>query len=72
MQETGVKAMPSFIDCLAYSETMIMEEIYSSETSVAFQRSAWRYILDDRTFQEKIVFIWKRGSDKRFTEPINL
>jgi hypothetical protein len=32
---------------LAYSSTLKLEVIYSSETSVDFQRTAWRYILEE-------------------------
>jgi hypothetical protein len=35
--------------CLAYSSTLKMQGIYSSETSVDFQRFTWRYIPEERT-----------------------
>jgi hypothetical protein len=38
--------------CLAYSSTMKMEVIFSSKTSVDFQRTRPRYIPEDRTVQE--------------------
>jgi hypothetical protein len=33
------------VSCLAYSSTLKMEVTSSFETSVDFQRTAWRYIL---------------------------
>jgi hypothetical protein len=42
-QETSVKA------CSAYSSTLKLEAICSSETSVDFQRTTRRYIPKDRT-----------------------
>jgi hypothetical protein len=35
--------------CLVYSSTLKIEVICSSETSVDFQRTTWRYIPEDRT-----------------------
>jgi hypothetical protein len=37
------------VSCLAYSSALKMEAASSSETSVDFQRTTWRYILEDRT-----------------------
>jgi hypothetical protein len=37
------------ISCLAYSVTVKMGATYSSEMSVDFQRTTWRYIPEDRT-----------------------
>jgi hypothetical protein len=37
------------VSCLAYSSTLNMEAICSSENSVNFQRTTWHYISEDRT-----------------------
>jgi hypothetical protein len=37
------------VSCLSYSSTLKMEGTCSSETSVDFQLSTWRYISEDRT-----------------------
>jgi hypothetical protein len=37
------------LSCSAYSSTLKMEAICSSETSVGFQRTTWRYIPEDST-----------------------
>jgi hypothetical protein len=37
------------ISCLAYPSTLKMEVTCSTETSVDFQRTTWRYIPEDRT-----------------------
>jgi hypothetical protein len=37
------------VSCLAYSSTLKMEVTYTCETSVDFQRTTQRYILEDRT-----------------------
>jgi hypothetical protein len=37
--------------CLAYSSNIKMEAACSSETSVDFQLSTWRYILEDILFK---------------------
>jgi hypothetical protein len=42
-------AKQDLISCLSYSSTLKMEETYSSETSVVFQRTTRRYIPEDRT-----------------------
>jgi hypothetical protein len=44
---------PAFmpVSCLAYSSSLKMEAICSSETSVDFQRTTRRYILQDSTLQ---------------------
>jgi hypothetical protein len=39
------------VSCLAYSSNLRMEATCSSETSVDFQRTARRYIPEDRTLQ---------------------
>jgi hypothetical protein len=39
------------VSCLVYSLTMKMEAIYSSETSVDFQSTIWRYVPEDITLQ---------------------
>jgi hypothetical protein len=52
----GLKNKPAFmlVSCSAYSSTLKMEAICSSEMSVAFQQATWHYILEDRTLQQKI------------------
>jgi hypothetical protein len=49
---------PAFtlVSCLAYSSTLKIEETWSSETSVDFQRTTWRYIREDGTLQVKSQF----------------
>jgi hypothetical protein len=37
---------------MVYSSVLKMETICSSETSVDFQRTTWRYIPEDRTFHK--------------------
>jgi hypothetical protein len=49
-QETSVKVGGK--QSSAYSSTLKMDAICSSETSVDFQRTARRYIPDDSTFQD--------------------
>jgi hypothetical protein len=39
----------TLLSCLAYSSTLQMEAVCSSETSVDFQRTTRRYIPEDRT-----------------------
>jgi hypothetical protein len=39
------------VSCLVYSSIQKMEAICSSETSVVFQRTTWRYIPEDRTLR---------------------
>jgi hypothetical protein len=39
-----------------YSSTLMMEATYSSETSVCFQRTALRYIQNDRTLPRKVKY----------------
>jgi hypothetical protein len=43
------------VSCLAYSLTVKMETICSSETSVDFHRTTWRYIPEDRTLRSPAV-----------------
>jgi hypothetical protein len=44
---------PAFtlVSCSAYSSTLKMEAICSSETSVDIQQPTWRYIPEDSTLQ---------------------
>jgi hypothetical protein len=42
--------------CLYYSSTQKMEAACSSKTVVDFQQTAWRYIPEDRTLQDVILF----------------
>jgi hypothetical protein len=44
-----VVASRALVSCLAYTSTLKMEAICSSETSVDFQRATRRYIPEDRT-----------------------
>jgi hypothetical protein len=46
----------TLVSCLAYSSTLTMEAICSSETSVDFQRTARRYISKDRTLYFRDVW----------------
>jgi hypothetical protein len=39
--------------CLAYSSTLQMESMYSSETLVDFERSTWCYIPEDRNLSNQ-------------------
>jgi hypothetical protein len=39
----------TLVSCLAYSSILKMETIFSSETSVHFQRTTRRYVPEDRT-----------------------
>jgi hypothetical protein len=39
------------VPCSAYSSTLKIEAISSSETSVDFQRTTWRYVPEDRTLK---------------------
>jgi hypothetical protein len=50
-QPTRLCLLPTLtlVPCSAYSVTLKMEAIYSSETSVYFQRTTWCYIPEDRT-----------------------
>jgi hypothetical protein len=41
------------VSYLAYSTTLKMEAIYSSETSVDFQQTTRRYIPEDRTIHNQ-------------------
>jgi hypothetical protein len=44
-QETNAKAAGKMVFCLATLSTLKIEVIRSSETSVAFQRASWLYII---------------------------
>jgi hypothetical protein len=46
----------TLVSCSAYSSTLKIEAAYSSETSVDFQRTARRYILEDRSLNKNIYF----------------
>jgi hypothetical protein len=43
------------VPCLAYSSTLKMETICSSETSIDFHRTAWRYIPQDIIIHSVLV-----------------
>jgi hypothetical protein len=47
--EVGSKQSCMLVSYLAYSSTVKTEATCSSETSVDFQRTIWRYIVEDRT-----------------------
>jgi hypothetical protein len=53
-QDTSMKTGGTLVSCSAYSSTLKMEAICSSETSVVFQRSTRLYIPEDSTLQTKI------------------
>jgi hypothetical protein len=55
----------ALVSCSAYSLTLKMEAIRSSETSVVFQRTTRRYILDFDTFYFVGVKCWKGNSGQR-------
>jgi hypothetical protein len=65
------------VSCLAYSSTLKMEATCSSEMSVDFQQTVWRYIPDDRTLH---ILFWKcklnyfnnLGSARQKSEIINI
>jgi hypothetical protein len=44
------------LSCSTCSSTPKMEAAYSSETSVHFQRTTWRYIPEDRTLNKSLYF----------------
>jgi hypothetical protein len=46
MARLGLSATFTLVSCAAYF-TLMIEAIYSSETSVDFQRTTWRYIPED-------------------------
>jgi hypothetical protein len=48
-------SLPAFmlVSCSAYSSTLKIEAICSSEASVDIQRITWRYIPQDSTLQKK-------------------
>jgi hypothetical protein len=47
------------VSCLAYTSTLKMEAVRSSETSVDFQWTTRRYIPEDRTLRQPITLGWK-------------
>jgi hypothetical protein len=51
MKTTLLCLPPAFIliSYFAYSSALMMEATCSSETSVDFQQTTWRYIAEDRT-----------------------
>jgi hypothetical protein len=44
------------VSFLAYPSTLKLEATCSSETSVDFQRTRWRYISEDGTLQSKVLW----------------
>jgi hypothetical protein len=51
----------SLVSCLAYPSTLKMEMTCYSETPFDFQRTAWRYVPDDRT-PDNLYPIYSYGS----------
>jgi hypothetical protein len=55
-----LKALPSacfmVVSCFAYSSTLKMQAIYTSEASVDFQLTTRRCVPEDRTLQSKFVY----------------
>jgi hypothetical protein len=51
----------TLVSCFTYSSTLKMDAARSSETSVNFERTTWRYIPDDRTptFWAPIINIFR-------------
>jgi hypothetical protein len=49
MKEAAADTCYMLVSCLPYSATLKIEAICSSETSVDFQRTAWRYTPEDST-----------------------
>jgi hypothetical protein len=47
----------TLVSCLAYSSTLKMEATYSSEMSVEFQRTIWRYIPEGKTLNNRTVIV---------------
>jgi hypothetical protein len=39
----------TLVSCSAYSSTLKVEAMYSSEAAIDFQRTTWRYIPEDST-----------------------
>jgi hypothetical protein len=67
-RETNVVCLPpafTLVSCSAYSSTLKMEVICSSETSVDFQQTTRHYIPEDRTLQ--VPFCTTCTSQKLFT-----
>jgi hypothetical protein len=58
-EKSQVYLPPAFTlgSCSAYSSTLKMEAICSSETSVHFQRTIQRYIPENSTLQSQVQFI---------------
>jgi hypothetical protein len=52
--------------CSAYSSTLKMEAICSSETSVEFQPTTWRYIPEESTLRTLQYAWWRSHRYKRF------
>jgi hypothetical protein len=51
-QMIGLLSAFVVLSCSAYSSTLKMEAICSSNASVDFQRSTWCYIPEDNTFSD--------------------
>jgi hypothetical protein len=49
------------VSCLAYSSTLMMEVVCSSETPVDFQRTTLRYIAEDRELFNVILSAFTQG-----------
>jgi hypothetical protein len=53
-QKALLAACFMLVSCLAYSSTLKMEKICSSETLVDFHRITWCYIPEHRTFRVQL------------------
>jgi hypothetical protein len=67
-RETCLPPEFTLVSCLAYSSTLKMEATYSSETSVDFRRTTWRYIPEDRTLQNGQKITESRKSFSNITQ----
>jgi hypothetical protein len=47
----------TLVSCLAYPSTLKIEAILSSEKSVDFQQTTRRYISEDRTLRNKVIYL---------------
>jgi hypothetical protein len=45
----------TLVSCLSYSSTLKIEATCSSEASVNFQRTTWRYFTEDRTLKYRLL-----------------
>jgi hypothetical protein len=59
VKQTSLSVYFKHVSCLAYSSTLKMKVIYSSETSIDFRLNIWLCILEDRTLLLTRPFIPK-------------